>query len=328
MVSCIGVGEAAGSLCSNFKRGVSLSNRQKFYINGEWVQPTTTETLDVINPATEQPIEAVAMGGAEDVNKAVAAAKKAFETFSQTTKEERIALLEAVIAKYAERMSDIAAVISEEMGAPAGLAAKAQAPTGIGHLMTAVNVLKDFEFEEDMGTTRVIREPAGVCGFITPWNWPINQIACKVAPALAAGCTMVLKPSEVAPFNAIMFAEVLDEAGVPPGVFNLVNGDGPTVGATLSAHPDVDMMSFTGSTRAGVEVAKAAAPTVKRLLRNLAANQPISFWMTRTSLKRFPVMFLVWSRIRVKAVTRPPACWCRMPVWTRRQPLPRPQRSK
>jgi aldehyde dehydrogenase (NAD+) len=166
-----------------------LSNRQKFYINGEWVQPTTTEMLDVINPATEQPIEAVAMGGAEDVNKAVAAAKEAFETFSQTTKEERIALLEAVIAKYAERMGDIAAVISEEMGAPAGLAAKAQAPTGIGHLMTAVNVLKDFEFEEDMGTTRVIREPAGVCGFITPWNWPINQIACKVAPALAAGCT-------------------------------------------------------------------------------------------------------------------------------------------
>ena len=271
-VSCIGVGEAAGSLCSNFKRGVSLSNRQKFYINGEWVQPTTTETLDVINPATEQPIEAVAMGGAEDVNKAVAAAKKAFETFSQTTKEERIALLEAVIAKYAERMSDIAAVISEEMGAPAGLAAKAQAPTGIGHLMTAVNVLKDFEFEEDMGTTRVIREPAGVCGFITPWNWPINQIACKVAPALAAGCTMVLKPSEVAPFNAIMFAEVLDEAGVPPGVFNLVNGDGPTVGATLSAHPDVDMMSFTGSTRAGVEVAKAAAPTVKRVAQELGGK--------------------------------------------------------
>ena len=174
-----------------------MSNRQKFYINGQWVAPSTSDTIDVINPATEQPIDVVAMGGLADVDAAVAAAKAAFETFSQTTKEERIALLEAVIAKYAERMGDIAAVISEEMGAPANLAAKAQAPTGIGHLMTAVNVLKEFEFEEDMGTTRVIKEPAGVCGFITPWNWPINQIACKVAPALAAGCTMVLKPSEV-----------------------------------------------------------------------------------------------------------------------------------
>ena len=261
-----------GSVISNNKEGVALSNRQKFYINGQWVEPSTSDTLDVINPATELPIEAVAMGGVADVDKAVAAAKAAFDTFSQTTKEERIALLEAVIAKYAERMADIAGVISEEMGAPSALAAKAQAPTGIGHLMTAVNVLKEFEFEEDIGTTRVIKEPAGVCGFITPWNWPINQIACKVAPALAAGCTMVLKPSEVAPFNAIMFAEVLDAAGVPAGVFNLVNGDGPTVGAALSSHPDVDMMSFTGSTRAGVEVAKAAAPTVKRVAQELGGK--------------------------------------------------------
>ena len=180
---------APKSVLSNDKEGVALSNRQKFYINGQWVEPSTSDTLDVINPATEQPIEAVAMGGVADVDKAVAAAKAAFETFSQTTKEERIALLEAVIAKYAERMADIAGVISEEMGAPSTLAAKAQAPTGIGHLMTAVNVLKEFEFEEDIGTTRVIKEPAGVCGFITPWNWPINQIACKVAPALAVSYT-------------------------------------------------------------------------------------------------------------------------------------------
>ncbi len=249
-----------------------MSNRQKFYINGEWVAPTTTDTLDVINPSTEQPIDAVAMGGSEDVNKAVAAAKAAFETFSQTTKEERMALLENIIAKYAERMNDVAGVISEEMGAPMKLASRAQAPAGLGHFMTTLNVLKEFEFEEDFGSSRVIKEPAGVCGFITPWNWPINQIACKVAPAIAAGCTMVLKPSEVAPFNAILFAEILDAAGVPAGVFNLVNGDGPVVGATLSAHADVDMMSFTGSTRAGVEVAKAAAPTVKRVAQELGGK--------------------------------------------------------
>lgn len=249
-----------------------MSNRQKFYINGEWVQPSTTDTLEVINPATEQVMDVVAMGGVADVDAAVAAAKAAFETFSQTTKEERIALLEAIIAAYGARMEEVAAVITEEMGAPTKLAKAAQAPTGIGHLMTALNVLKDFEFEEDFGTSRVIKEPAGVCGFITPWNWPINQIACKVAPALAAGCTMVLKPSEVAPFNAVLFAEILDEAGVPSGVFNLIHGDGPTVGAALSSHPDVDMMSFTGSTRAGIEVAKNAAPTVKRVAQELGGK--------------------------------------------------------
>ncbi len=249
-----------------------MSNRLKFYINGAWVDPSTSETLDVINPATEQPIGQIAMGGEADVNAAVAAAAAAFETYSQTTKEERIALLEAIIAKYAERMEEIAATISEEMGAPLGLAKAAQAPAGIGHFMTTLEVLKNFEFEEDIGTSHVIKEPAGVCGLITPWNWPINQIACKVAPALAAGCTMVLKPSEVAPFNAILFAEVLDAAGVPAGVFNLVNGDGPNVGAPLSSHPDVDMMSFTGSTRAGIEVAKNAAPTVKRVAQELGGK--------------------------------------------------------
>ena len=249
-----------------------MSNRQKFYINGEWVQPSTSTTLEVINPATEEPIDRIALGGPQDVDKAVAAAKAAFETYSQTSREERVALLERIIAAYSARMGDVAAVISQEMGAPAGLAKAAQAPAGLGHFMTTLEVLKTYEFEEDVGTSRIVKEPAGVCGFITPWNWPINQIACKVAPALAAGCTMVLKPSEVAPFNAILFAEVMDEAGVPPGVFNLVNGDGPTVGVALSSHPDVDMMSFTGSTRAGVEVARNAAPTVKRVAQELGGK--------------------------------------------------------
>ena len=249
-----------------------MSNRTKFYINGAWVEPSTSDTLDVINPATEQPIGAVAMGGVADVDAAVAAAKDAFDGYSQTTKQERIELLEAIIAKYSERMGEVAAVISEEMGAPVNLAGKAQAPAGVGHFMTTLNVLKNFEFEEDLGTSHVIKEPAGVCGLITPWNWPINQIACKVAPALAAGCTMILKPSEVAPFNAILFAEILHDAGVPAGVFNLINGDGPVVGARLSSHPDVDMMSFTGSTRAGVEVAKNAAATVKRVAQELGGK--------------------------------------------------------
>ena len=249
-----------------------MSNRLKFYINGEWVEPSTTDTLDVINPATEEPIGQIAMGGAEDVNRAVAAAKAAFESYSLTSKDERVALLEAIIAKYQERMGEIAQAISQEMGAPLPLANAAQAPAGLGHFIATLNVLKDYQFEEDIGTSHVIKEPAGVCGLITPWNWPINQIACKVAPALAAGCTMVLKPSEVAPFNAILFAEVLDAAGVPAGVFNLVNGDGPNVGAVLSSHPDVDMMSFTGSTRAGVEVARNAAATVKRVAQELGGK--------------------------------------------------------
>ena len=249
-----------------------MSNRTKFYINGEWVAPSTGETIDVINPATELPIGPVALGGADDVNRAVDAAYEAFESFSETSREERLELLEKIIDVYKGRIPEVAKVISEEMGAPLALANAAQAPAGLGHFLTTARVLRDFEFEQTLGSSRIIREPAGVCAFITPWNWPINQIACKVAPALAAGCTMVLKPSEVAPFNAILFAEVLDEAGVPAGVFNLVNGDGPTVGAALSAHPKVDMVSFTGSTRAGVEVARNAAPTVKRVAQELGGK--------------------------------------------------------
>ena len=226
-----------------------MADLLKFYINGQWVDPVGTETMEVINPATEQPIGKIALGNAEDVNRAVAAAKAAFVNFSQTTKQERVELMQNIIAAYKERIGDLADIISQEMGAPSKLANKAQAPAGLGHFMTTLKVLENFEFEEDIRDARIIREPAGVCGFITPWNWPINQIACKVAPAIAAGCTMVLKPSEVAPLNAGIFAEILDKAGVPKGVFNLVNGDGPTVGVALSSHPDIDMMSFTGSTR-------------------------------------------------------------------------------
>ena len=249
-----------------------MTDYLKFYINGKWVDPTTPKTEDVINPATEEAIAKISMGSADDVNKAVAAAKAAFPSYSTTSKKERIELLEAIIEAYKKRYPEIAAAITSEMGAPNGLSINAQAAMGVAHFATNLELLKNYEFETDKGTSRIVREPVGVCGFITPWNWPINQIACKVAPALAVGCTMVLKPSEVAPINAYLFAEVLDEAGVPAGVFNLVNGDGPSVGAPLSAHPDVDMMSFTGSTRAGILVSKAAADTVKRVALELGGK--------------------------------------------------------
>jgi aldehyde dehydrogenase (NAD+) len=244
----------------------------KFYINGEWVEPVTPKTLDVINPATEEPIGRINLGSAADVDKAVNAARIAFETFGRTTREERIALLERIIEAYSARLAEIAETISAEMGAPMWLAKGAQAPAGVAHLKQALEVLKAYNFVQSKGTIRIIREPVGVCGLITPWNWPLNQIACKVAPALAAGCTMVLKPSEVAPLNAILFTEVLHAAGLPKGVFNLVNGDGPTVGAAIAAHPGIDMVSFTGSTRAGVQVAKAAADTVKRVAQELGGK--------------------------------------------------------
>ncbi|MEO0493854.1 MAG: aldehyde dehydrogenase family protein [Actinomycetota bacterium] len=248
-----------------------MDNAQKFYINGAWVEPSTSDTLDVINPATEQSIASIAMGGTADVDSAVAAAKTAFESYSQTSREERIELLDKITGLIGERSEEFANAISSEMGAPGGLAKAAQAPTGLMHFATMAQILREFEFEEQHENFLLVKEPAGVVGMITPWNWPLNQIACKVAPALAAGCTMVLKPSEIAPLNAILFAEVLHDAGVPAGVFNLVNGDGPTVGAHLSSHPDVDMMSFTGSTRAGVEVAKNAAH-VKRVAQELGGK--------------------------------------------------------
>ena len=248
-------------------------NRQ-FYINGEWVDPVSPNSFDVINPATEEVCGHISMGSEADVDKAVAAAKAAFETFSRTSTQERIELLESCIAVYKKYYLDIADAIREEMGAPHTLATTAQAYTGQGHLEEALRVLRAFEFEEDLGEHRIFKEPIGVCGLITPWNWPINQISCKVAPALAVGCTMVLKPSEVAPLSAYLFAQVMHEAGVPAGVFNMVNGDGPVVGTALSKHPDVSMMSFTGSTRAGSLVAQNAAPTVKRVTQELGGKSP------------------------------------------------------
>ena len=247
----------------------------KFYIDGAWVDPVEPNILDVINPATEAVAGRINLGGQADVDRAVAAAKRAFKTFSRTSRAERLDLLAAIIAAYEKRMGDMAAAITEEMGAPAWLAQSAQAFMGLMHLKVAHQVLQGYAFEAPrQGSTQVVKEPIGVCGFITPWNWPMNQIACKVAPALAVGCTMVLKPSEIAPFSAHLFAEILHEAGVPAGVFNLVNGDGPTVGAAISCHPDVDMVSFTGSTRAGVEVARNAAPTVKRVHQELGGKSP------------------------------------------------------
>ena len=246
----------------------------KFYIDGQWVDPVTPKSLDVINPATEEVCGKISLGSEADVDKAVKAARKAFASWSQTSREERIEVLNRILAEYQKRFGDLATAVTEEMGAPSSLAQRAQVPVGMGHLGTAAAILKDFKFEEDRGPTMIVKEPIGVCSFITPWNWPLNQITCKVAPAIATGCTMVLKPSEVAPFSGYIFAEIMHAAGVPAGVFNLVNGDGPTVGAALSSHPDVDMVSFTGSTRAGIEVARNAAPTVKRVHQELGGKSP------------------------------------------------------
>jgi aldehyde dehydrogenase (NAD+) len=245
-----------------------------FYIDGAWVPPAAPKTLDVINPATEAVAGRISLGGQEDVNRAVAAAKRAFETFGHSSREERLDLMHRIIAAYEKRMEEMAHAITEEMGAPIWLSKSAQAMIGLVHLKTAAGVLANYAFEHKRGSTNIVKEPIGVCGFITPWNWPMNQITCKVAPAIAVGCTMVLKPSEIAPFSAYLFAEIMHEAGVPAGVFNMVNGDGPTVGAAISSHPDVEMVSFTGSTRAGIEVARNAAPTVKRVHQELGGKSP------------------------------------------------------
>jgi aldehyde dehydrogenase (NAD+) len=249
-----------------------MKNCPQFYIDGQWVQAHSKQTLEVINPATEAPIAVISLGDQTDVEHAVAAAKRAFASFSQTSRERRIALLERILEVYQSRYQEMADAITAEMGAPLKLAYNAQAGCGTGHLKSAIKALKTFEFEERMGNSTVVKEPVGVCAFITPWNWPINQIACKVAPAIATGCTMVLKPSEVAPLSAYLFADIMHAAGVPAGVFNMLNGDGPGVGSALSRHPDIDMVSFTGSTRAGILVARAAADTVKRVAQELGGK--------------------------------------------------------
>lgn len=251
-----------------------MVHRMQFYIDGVWVDPVTPNSRPVVNPATEQPMYDIALGSAADVDKAVAAARRAFETYSQTSRDERVALLTRIVEVYKSRMKDLGAAVSDEMGAPLGFAEKFQAGAGLGHIVATLDILKSYNFEEPVGSAMVVREPVGVVGMITPWNWPLNQITCKVAPALAAGCTMILKPSEFTPSSALIFAEILHEAGVPKGVFNLINGLGQEVGAAMSAHPGIDMISFTGSTRAGIDVAQRAAPTVKRVSQELGGKSP------------------------------------------------------
>jgi aldehyde dehydrogenase (NAD+) len=252
---------------------MTYDNRQ-FYIDGAWVDPIEPRTFEVVNPATETVAGVISMGSAKDVERAVTAARRAFDDYSRTPVTERIALLERVLAAYKAHYDEIAQAISVEMGAPVTLAKGSQTRIGVGHISAMIEVLKGFSFEEVRGTTRLVLEPVGVCALITPWNWPMNQVAAKVIPALAAGCTMVLKPSEYSPFSAILWAQVMHEAGVPRGVFNMLNGDGPSVGAPLSAHPHIDMVSFTGSTRAGTEVARNAAATVKRVHQELGGKSP------------------------------------------------------
>ncbi|HEX4939598.1 MAG TPA: aldehyde dehydrogenase family protein, partial [Candidatus Kapabacteria bacterium] len=239
-----------------------------------WVDPVVLKSLDVENPATEKVCGRVAIGSAADVDKAVKAARKAFASWSQTAASDRIEILQNILVEYQKRSGDLAAALTEEMGAPRYLANGFQVGLGVGHLSTAIDVLKKFQFEELRGATLIVKEPIGVCGLITPWNWPLNQIAVKVFPALATGCTVILKPSEIAPFTGQIFAEIMHAAGVPAGVFNLVQGDGPGVGVALSSHPDIDMVSFTGSTRAGVEIARNAAPSVKRVTQELGGKSP------------------------------------------------------
>lgn len=252
-----------------------MLDKRKFYIDGKWVDPVVPNDLQVLDPATEQPVAVISMGTPADVDKAVAAAKKAFATYSRTSVEERLALLEKLLEVYKRRYEEMAQTITLELGAPISMSRAQQADVGVGHLQGFIDALRHLKARDTLPNGDVVlREPIGVCGLITPWNWPINQIALKVVPALATGSTCVLKPSEFTPLNALLYAEMVEEAGFPAGVFNLVNGDGPSVGAALSKHKDIDMMSFTGSTRAGIAVSKDAAETVKRVTLELGGKSP------------------------------------------------------
>ena len=268
------VHKSSGDKSRRIQEGINMQNSLKFYINGKWVEPVVPNAIDVINPATEQAIGQVSLGGAADVELAVTAARQAFKTYSQTSLEERISYFEKILAGYKNRWDEMALIMSQEMGAPLAFANRSQTGAGYNDMASTLEALKTFEFEQRLGNTQVIREAIGVCGLITPWNWPMNQIVLKVAPALACGCTMVLKPSEIAPLNAVIFAEILDGAGLPAGVFNLINGEGPIVGEAMSTHPDIDMMSFTGSTRAGRAVAHGSADSVKRVAQELGGKSP------------------------------------------------------
>lgn len=249
-----------------------MSNHLKFFIDGVWVDPVVPAVLDVIDPSTEEAYTQISVGSKADVDKAVAAAKTAFASFSLWSVAERLALLKKVLEVYNERFEDIAQAVSQEMGAPLSFAREAQAWAGRAHMESTIAALETYKFSEKRGSTTVVKEPIGVCALITPWNWPLNQIVCKVAPAIAAGCTVVLKPSEIAPISGVVFSEVMEAAGVPKGVYNMVQGNGPDVGQVMAGHPDVDMVSFTGSTRAGIIVAKTAADTVKRVAQELGGK--------------------------------------------------------
>ncbi len=251
-----------------------MNNHLHFFIDGNWVNPAVPATLDVIDPSTEEAYTRISVGSKADVDRAVAAARAAFPSFSRTTKADRLDLLNRILQAYNDRYEEIAQAVSQEMGAPITWAREAQAWAGRAHMEATIKALQDYEFEEKRNGTLVVKEPIGVCALITPWNWPLNQIVCKVAPAIAAGCTVVLKPSEIAPISGIVFAEAMEAAGTPKGVFNLVNGTGADVGQVMAGHADVDMVSFTGSTRAGIIVAKTAAETVKRVAQELGGKSP------------------------------------------------------
>jgi aldehyde dehydrogenase (NAD+) len=251
-----------------------MRNYLKFYIDGQWVEPSGGRAFDVMNPATEEVSGRISLGEKEDIDRAVISARKAFTIFSRSTREERIALLEAIVAGFKQRQDELSLAITEEMGAPQWVSRKAQAAQPLNHARIAVETLKTYEFDKPRGSTLVRLTPIGVCGLITPWNWPALTVMTKVLPALATGCAIVLKPSEYSPFSAYVIANVLHDAGVPPGVFNLVYGDGPTVGSAISSHPGIDMVSITGSTRAGIDVAVRAAPTVKRVHQELGGKSP------------------------------------------------------
>ena len=252
-----------------------MLDKRKFYINGKWVSPSKPNDLEVINPSNEDPYAVISLGSKEDIDKAVKVAKTAFESWKKTSKEERLKLLEKLLEVYKKRFNEMAKAISDEMGAPMDWATEVQTGSGQAHLEDFILRLKEFNFDEHFDSksnNHICYEPIGVCGLITPWNWPINQIALKVVPALATGCTMILKPSEIAPISGMLFAEMIDEAGFPAGVFNLINGDGAGVGTHISGHPNIDMVSFTGSTRAGKLISKNAAETIKRVCLELGGK--------------------------------------------------------
>jgi len=249
-----------------------MANTKQFYIDGRWVDPVAPAWFDIVDPATESKIGSLALGNSQDVDRAVAAARQAFPAFSATSLADRVGILRRILSLYEERYEAFAQAMRQEMGSPITFARQGQAVRGTAHLKALIDVLETFKFEHQQGSTLIRLEPIGVCGLITPWNWPINQIVVKILPALAAGCTMVLKPSEFSPLSALLFAQLLHDAGLPSGVFNLVNGDGPTVGEAIAAHRDIDMVSFTGSTQAGILVAQKAAATVKRVAQELGGK--------------------------------------------------------